>query len=158
MIRVLQTAYPFDRIKCGNGECFVCDSQGRGNCKKENITYEIVCMREGCKHKYIGESSRNAKTRGHEHLTALNNRDEDSVILRHLNEVHNGDVTNNINKDFKMNVTGQYRSALERQIAESVKIELEHCDLINNKSEYRSNNMIRAVFTSGTKNYHRKKT
>ena len=152
---VLQKGYPFERIRCRGDECFMCESGGKGNCRKENITYELVCTREGCGHKYIGESARNAKMRGKEHITALNKRDDNSVLFRHLREIHNGDNLltnqNTYNNGFIMNVTGYYRSALHRQLAEAVKIENEHSQLINNRNEFRNNNILRAVFTSNTR-------
>ena len=144
---IFQKSYPFDRIRCRQGECFVCDSGGKGNCKRENVTYEIACLKEGCKYKYIGETSRNAKTRGKEHLTDLIKQEEQSVLDRHLKEIHNRLDNSNTNS-FQMNVIGNYRSALDRQVAESIKIDLAQHPLINNRCEYRSNNMLKAHFTT----------
>ena len=57
--QVLQKSYPFKKAKCEDN-CFVCMSEGSGNCRKSNVSYEIVCDRVGCKDVYIGETSRNA--------------------------------------------------------------------------------------------------
>ena len=63
----LQKSYPFRKEKCED-KCFVCLSEGKGNCKRCNITYEIQCTKEGCRYLYIGETGRNVLARGNEHL------------------------------------------------------------------------------------------
>ena len=44
----LQKSYPFKKDKCTVNDCFVCLSEGKGNCLRENINYEIECTRIGC--------------------------------------------------------------------------------------------------------------
>ena len=44
------------------GKCFVCLSEGSGSCRS-NVSYEIVCDRDGCKDEYIGETSQNSVCR-----------------------------------------------------------------------------------------------
>ena len=51
----LQKSYPFPREKCEDQEkCLICQNNGKGNCKRSNVTYEIVC--NTCNSKYIGET------------------------------------------------------------------------------------------------------
>ena len=45
---------------------------------------------------------------------------------------------------FEMKVTGTYRSALDRQISEAVKINRAKNKLINNKTEFRQNRIMRS--------------
>ena len=61
--QVLQKSYPFKKAKCEDN-CFVCMSEGSGNCRRSNVSYEIVCDRVGCKDVYIEETSRNAFVEG----------------------------------------------------------------------------------------------
>ena len=64
--------------------CVQCMSEGRGNCKRCNITYEIQCTREECRYLYIGETRRNALARGKEHLKGLEKKEDDSVLVQHI--------------------------------------------------------------------------
>ena len=48
--RKILKSYPFERERCRSRECFLCLSEGNGNCKTESITYEIVCGKEDCKY------------------------------------------------------------------------------------------------------------
>ena len=75
----LQKSYPFSKEKCVAKDCFVCLSDGKGNCKKENVNYEIECVRQECEYVYIGETARNAYCRGREHLKGVKRRENDIV-------------------------------------------------------------------------------
>ena len=85
----LQSSYPFKEKKCVNN-CFVCLSNGKGNCRKSNVNYEIVCTRQGCEYVYIGETGRNAFCRGREHLKGMEKKCDDSVLIEHIREAHEG--------------------------------------------------------------------
>ena len=50
------------------------------------VTYEFEC--QGCENRYIGETARNAYTRGTEHAGGLENRDEKSALWKHCVEKH----------------------------------------------------------------------
>ena len=84
--QILQKSYPFSREKCSNNDCFVCVSNGKGNCRTENVNYEIECTREGCEHIYYGETSRNSYCRGIEHLKGIEKRDSNSVFVEHVRD------------------------------------------------------------------------
>ena len=94
----------------------------------------------------MGESARNANTRGKEHLNEFKNKRETSVMLRHIKQCHensNNDVT------FSMNVTHIYGdNCFERQISEGIQINNTPAMLrINNKSEWTQNKIPRASLT-----------
>ena len=109
-----------------------------GRCRTENITYKLTCNQ--CKDIYIGETSRNAYIRGKEHSLQLQKKSKDSVMYRHQEQKHNSNET----PTFTMTVTGSYRSALDRQISEAVKINRQpKHKLINNKTEFRQNKIMR---------------
>ena len=72
-------------------------------------------------------------TRGAEHTTALHNKDNDSVLYRHLKDKHNDDENT---PTFKMSVISTHKSALLRQISEAIHISnTPDDDLISRKSE-----------------------
>ena len=139
----LQKSYPFEQKKCSSKDCFVCESSGKGNCKRDNITYEITCEKEGCQHIYIGESSRNAYMRGREHLSGLMNEKDSSALYRHVKDHHNGVMTGTLSDNFKMSVKTSHQTALTRQITEGVKILQMPRPLMNTKSGYRANDLLR---------------
>ena len=94
----------------------VCEQAGRGLSYAHGVTYEIEC--QGCENKYVGETARNAYTRGTEHAGGLENRDEKSALWRHCVEKHGKE-----RQEFKLSVTGMYgNDAMLRQVAESVRI------------------------------------
>ena len=84
------------------------------------MTYTIWC--EECGEEvatYIGESGRNAFTRGCEHLDALNSRDEEKSVLWKHSKIHHQERENVV---YSMAVTGGYKAPLDRQLMERVKI------------------------------------
>ena len=83
----------------GRENCLVCKQAGRGPCNAHGVTYEIEC--QGCENNYVGETARNAYTRGTEHAGGLENRDEKSALWRHCVEKHGKE-----RQEFKMSVTG----------------------------------------------------
>ena len=64
----------------------VCEQAGRGLSNAHGVTYKIEC--QGCENKYVGETARNAYTRGTEHAGGLENQDEKSALWRHCVEKH----------------------------------------------------------------------
>ena len=51
---------------CNDPDCLISKTKNGGNCRKNEITYEIKCKQ--CKDTYIGETARNGHTRGIEHV------------------------------------------------------------------------------------------
>ena len=140
--RMLQRSDPFQERKCNNINCLICSTGGKGSCRSTGVTYELVC--QICRHKYIGETSRSAYTRGKEHLKALEQREEGSVLWRHCCDVHAGNIAG-----FTMNVTGTFQNdAMLRQITESVMIsQTGEGQLINTKEEWTYFRIPSAVVT-----------
>ena len=87
--------------KCNNINCLVCNTGGKGPCRSVSVTYELICQL--CRHKYTGKTSRSAYALGKEHLRALEQRKESSVMWRHSCEKHDGNASS-----FTMNVTGTF--------------------------------------------------
>ena len=128
---LLQRSDPFKERICSREGCFVCHTEKKGSCDKNGVNYVITCT--SCEDVYHGETSKNAYTRGKQHLDEYNNKAGKSVMWRHCRERHE-----NVLQEFKMRVTGQYRNdAMLRQIAEAVRINDCHVDKrINNKTEW----------------------
>ena len=112
-------------------DCLVCKQAGKGPCNAHGVTYKIECQE--CEDKYIGETARNAYTRGIEHTEGLEKQDERSALWKHCVEKHEKE-----RQEFKMSVTGVYgNDAMLRQIAESVRINrVAMGSLINTKKEW----------------------
>ena len=93
---------------------------------KNGVNYVVTCTY--CENVYNGETSKNAYTRGKQHLDEYNNKSGKSVML---------DIVEKVTKNLKMRVKGQYRNdAMLRKIAEAVRINNCHIDnRINNKTE-----------------------
>mgnify|MGYP003324695666 CR=1 FL=1 len=121
--------------QCSDPNCLVAKTKGGGNCKKNDVVYVIKCKE--CENKYTGETSRNAHTRSIEHMNdAASNSSEEqekSVLLRHMNEKHDGKKV-----DFEMRVLKAYQhDPLGRQCAEAVWIKnVNPSERINNKNEF----------------------
>ena len=134
MKSMLQKSNPFKEEKCSRSSCLTCNTNGKGPCTTEGITYDILCE-DDCEVNgiYRGESSNNAYTRGIMHQRLYESEDKTSVILRHMKEKHNG-----TKKNYKMRITGRFgRDAMKRQIAESIAIEKTAPEsLINTRSEW----------------------
>ena len=140
---LLQKSYPFQHIPCED-ECFVCETNdGKINCRKANVTYELECKE--CGFKYIGETHRTIKIRANEHLQQFKNKDKDSVMMRHLTEKHDGQPTS-----WKVNLTGQYADTLTRQLSEAIKIKrADPENMINNRMEF-NHNLLSTISISRT--------
>ena len=134
---------PFKKQNCGHEDCLVCGTGGKGNCRKENITYVISCTEE-CNEKdlYKGETSYNAYTRGDEHLKKYESNNPKSMLVQHCNIVHDGRRVK-----FRMDVTGSFHhDTTKRQITEGLQIEETPKNrLMNSKSEWNTPQMPQCV-------------
>ena len=141
---ILQKSEPLSDYKCERKEeCMVCKNGGKGDCRRENVTYKISCNR--CEKIYIGETSKNAFTRGQQHTQQLQNKDKQSVLNRHLQLDHREETEI---PQFKMTVLKSHRSALDRQITEAIKISrTQRNKLMNNKTEWGHNKIVRMGMT-----------
>ena len=135
MKKIMQRSDPFKNKECSKkDECFVCKDERSGRCRTNGVTYEVRCKKCDCV--YIGETSRNAYTRGKEHVNDLINHRENSPLYTHIQERHGGEGDRD---DFYMTVTGLYgNDATKRQIAEAIKIqEKDDTTLMNRQDEWR---------------------
>ena len=138
--RMLQRSDPFRSQDCKRERCMFCKNDGKGSCIVHGVTYEIKC--QGCGAKYVGETARNAYTRGIEHTDGLARKDDKSALWKHCVAKHGLEQ-----QVFQILVTGQYSyDAMLRQIAESVRIsKIPAKSLINSKKEWNYFQLPRAV-------------
>ena len=103
---------------CDNPKCLMGKTKNGGDCRKNEIVYVIECKL--CNDKYYGETARNGHTRGIQHVEDSESTNaetmEKSVLLRHMNEKHEG---NKVQFEIKVVKSFQH-DALTRQCAEAV--------------------------------------
>ena len=114
------------------------DTPSYGKCKKSGVGYSIVCNREPCvtnsgsdvhiEARYEGETARTIYTRSKQHMKKYRGSDkakEESFMWQHCKTYHNSEFGNM--SDFKVTLTGQHRSPLDRIMDEALRIrQLEH--------------------------------
>ena len=84
--RRIQKSDPLKDRKCTDQEnCMVCVGGGTG-CRSNGVTYQVQCRKCNCI--YIGETGRNAYTRGLEHLDGIRKKNEESIFHKHNIENH----------------------------------------------------------------------
>ena len=86
MKSMIQRSDPFRIEKCDRQSCMVCQTSGKGSCDKEGVTYStrcFECTERGIEKVYYGQSSRNAYSRGEEHLDEYRRKTKDSVLWRY---------------------------------------------------------------------------
>ena len=111
----------------------VCEGK-KGRCRSTGVTYEVRCKR--CGDRYIGETARNAYTRGMEHRDGIEKRSKESPFHVHDMERHGG-VSEGA-AGYEMKVTGVFGGdATKRQVAEAVHIQHARGELINRQDEWR---------------------
>ena len=130
---IIHRSNPFKKAKCRRNDCFVCNSNGKGPCDRENINYDINCEPDCIrKNVYRGESSKNSYSRGKEHKDSYLNKTDDSTLWRHCLEYHNGEE-----KEFSMSVRQSFNDSMSRQICEAVYIRRTPNErLMNSRSEW----------------------
>ena len=133
---LLQRSNPTATAGCTAEDCIACrggDRGAGGNCRKNNVTYEIecgTCQGEG-RSVYVGETARNLYTRGMEHSKKYEGGKQDSFLQKHQLEKHQGRPA-----VYTAKVTGTFQDCLSRQVAEGVQIRRCDANLMNTKSEW----------------------
>ncbi|KAL8613584.1 hypothetical protein ACOMHN_022003 [Nucella lapillus] len=143
---ILHESDPYKQPGCSTEEdCMVCKGgRGKGNCRREGVTYEIRCNECNCV--YVGETARTGHYRGQQHMTALTKRDQDSVLWRHTVQTHsNSDPP----PQYSMAITSYQETALGRQITEAVKINNTPPELrLNTREEWGHTRLVRTSLTN----------
>ena len=138
---------PFS-VNCKPEEkCLVCEESDKPtNCKVANIGYSIIC--QTCKERniektYEGESCRSGYLRQLEHVRDFNNRNERSPMFKHVEKEHSHEKDS---VKFKMKIVGRFKSAMNRQIDEGLRIQRKSPhSLLNSKAEFHGPSIKRKV-------------
>ena len=136
--------------ECGRNDCRPCDQsdEKKEDCVRRNILYESQCvqceadmakvesspeLRIGGSRAslYVGESSRSLYERTCEHFQAAESEKEESHIFQHFIDSHKGEGKPN----FKFKVIKSFKTSLDRQIAEAIRIEMRG-SVLNRKGEF----------------------
>ena len=93
---VCNSTNPWPMDKCKQSQCFPCQTDGsKKKCRKEGITYQIVCKR--CQQDgkgeavYIGESGRYCTSREDEHKRDFNSKTREKPLADHEGSAHKDD-------------------------------------------------------------------
>jgi hypothetical protein len=147
-------------LHCGRTICPPCDSSApekRENCKSKNVVYESKCRicnpdtqpagrqsevaqpagRDGI---YLGETSRILHERALEHVKEGESFSYKSHIVKHWINTHPELPSP---PEMIFSITGRYRNCLSRQVGEALRIHYSQDNILNSKSEYRSNTITR---------------
>ena len=139
---------PLRKQECDREKCMCCSTGNPGGCEMNSVGYNIECggcMEAGLEVKYDGETGRNAYSQGLEHQADLEGKREESPPWKHCQLKHE-----NEKQVFKMKVLRSFKSCLERQINEPVRITSSKADIVlNSKSEFHQAPITRVVVTRG---------
>jgi hypothetical protein len=141
---------PLAEPGCKRTACGICQGEDKGKCSQYGITYEVCCLdckEEDVNAQYIGETGRNGFSRKAEHDQAVNNKYMNNALAKHCAIQHNGNRAK-----FSMRVTGTYRTCLERQEAEAVKIRRAQATvdiLMNSRNDFHQPPIRRVVTELG---------
>ena len=113
-------------------------------------------MGRGIKSIYFGESGFSSHYRGNQHLSALRRKQQDSALLKHIQDCHEGDEGMD-ERDFVMETIGNHRRPLSRQSQEGLLLQHAIRDiesgkrlkLMNSKSEFFQPGVVRPAYRQG---------
>ena len=111
-----------DMIQCGEPNCVICLSGGKGPCNKEGVCYRVTCLKcldVGKKSEMFGETGRTGRIRCGEHWKALLDKKK-SNLWEHQVAVHGGEEAR-----FKFDVISSHTGdPLGRQLTEAMNIQM----------------------------------
>jgi hypothetical protein len=123
------------------------NTEGMGMGETNSSGYRITCvpcLRSGKCVTYEGETGRNPYSRGLEHQGNLRNELEDSPLWKHCTLDHESHKV-----EFNMESLGGFRSCLDRQVNEAVRITATTGTILNSKNEFHQTPLTRLVAVSG---------
>ena len=117
---VVQKINPTKTSGCDSSDCMACKNEkGRGGeCRRNNVGYELICDICGAEVSYIGETGRNVYTRGLEHSKDYRGMKSDSSLWKHAQLAHGGQL----DVSYSMKSVKSLQDPLSRQVNEGVQI------------------------------------
>ena len=138
VIESLGNKVPWRGTHCKRPGCTPCQVKP-GSCKARNITYQVTC--DLCGMVYWGESHRTWHDRSAEHVSSLRTGNQANALVKHRSIHHQNEATS-----FTFKLDRSWKTSLQRQIREGLKIQQTDCDLLmNSRSEWGNNGIPRVV-------------
>jgi hypothetical protein len=145
-------------VDCSNQRCFLHQTGGKGDCRREGCVYRgrcLTCEASGPKTRpvegrdgevtiqeveeraggvtasYTGESGFSVAVRGGQHLDALENPQShaDNAFVKHCANYHLGEEQE---VQFRMELIGHFSKPVEREVCEGVYIHSDSSDIVMN--------------------------
>jgi hypothetical protein len=143
---------PLATVGCKRKECGVCEGRNPGLCQEISAGYSCQCLScevAGITSRYEGETGQNCYTRQEEHDSAVQKGNLKNAFAKHCEVQHEGEKA-----EFNMKVTGIFRSCIERQNNEAVRVrkaEKEADILMNSRTEFHQPPISRVVVFHGNR-------
>ena len=143
--KILQKNDPFKGGHCGEERCKVCNTTGKGRCRRNGITYKMACKADCGGFEYKGETHGNAYSRGIQHENDLRGKVESSVMWKHCCRKHGG-----VEVEFEREVMDYIRNdPTLRQVTEAIRInETPEERRINDQTEWNVGRLPRLSVTN----------
>ena len=104
-----------------------------------------LCKERDIVKTYEGESCRNGYLRGLEHQRDVEKKNEKSAIYKHIVKDHANEKEK---VEFKMKIVGRFKTAINRQINEGLRIQRKNPKaLLNSKAEFHGPAVKRKILT-----------
>ena len=147
--QLLQKSNPFTEKHCGKSDCAVSHESGV-RCRDEGVGYRGICLeckKQDVRSEYIGETGKNAYTRGKQHFSGLKNKSEENAFYKHWRNHHEkpGESDSSRLENFEVRVEKSFREPMSRQINEMVRILNFQGTLLNSKSEWNAPPLVRII-------------
>lgn len=114
------------KSKCPGGQrCHTCKTGFKGDCTQKNVVYEIMCelcLKNGVKNTYVGETKRPLRLRINEHVRDALNHTPDTPMGEHFQEHHLARPPS-ASIPFKIKVLYKASDHPDRKLAESLLIQ-----------------------------------
>ena len=147
--RMFQKSNPFKETDCGKQDCVVCDGKGV-KCRDEGVGYRGVCKecsKSNMRSEYLGETGKNAYTRGKQHMGGLRKKNEENAFYKHWRNFHETPLEADSRRleNFEIRVEKSFKDPMTRQINEMVRIKKFQGTLLNSKSEWNAPPIVRII-------------
>jgi hypothetical protein len=136
---------PLGVKNCGYLDCEIHKHPGaKGDCMGVNFGYSqtcIPCEEKGKLSVYLGETAQSVYLRGLQHRSTLDSHSEMSAMWKHSQIEHQS-----VKTDFRMEITGKFKTPLTRLEDEAVRLDLSEADItLNSKTQWHQPPLIRLV-------------
>ena len=140
---ILVKSNPWKALNCPRLDCLPCKQDDKKfSCTRRNCTYITqckLCLSEGKKVVYIGETSNSIFERALQHIKSTS-EDKEGHMAHHINEKHPGALPM---ETFSIAQITPHTSAYARQLEEAQIIRTyKGAELLNSKYEYYNTNLI----------------